>query len=74
MCHFELSIPEIEMAHQIDFKSYFAAEIAALREMEEGGLLIIGDRYLTIEPRVIAMAFDRYLNSNREQVRYSKVI
>ena len=31
MCHFELSIPEIEIAHQIDFKSYFAPELAALR-------------------------------------------
>ncbi len=36
MCHFELSIDSIEIAHLIDFKSYFAAEIAELREMEAG--------------------------------------
>ena len=34
MCHFELSIESIEIAHLIDFKSYFAPELADLREME----------------------------------------
>ncbi|MBP9219451.1 MAG: oxygen-independent coproporphyrinogen III oxidase [Sterolibacterium sp.] len=80
MCHFELSLPEIEMAHQIDFRSYFAAELADLREMEEGGLLTIDERRLSIRMpgrllvRAIAMAFDRHLRGDRERVRYSKVI
>lgn len=80
MCHFELSIESIEIAHLIDFKSYFAQELEALREMEQGGLLKIDDRWLTVEPRgrmlvrVIAMAFDRYLRTDRERARYSKVI
>ena len=33
MCHFELSLESIEIAHLIDFNSYFAAELPALREM-----------------------------------------
>ena len=80
MCHFELSIESIEIAHLIDFKSYFAAELANLREMEEAGLLKIEDQWITVLPRgrmlvrVIAMAFDKYLRSDRERVRYSKVI
>ena len=80
MCHFELSIESIEIAHLIDFKSYFAAELAALREMEDAGLLKIEDQWITVLPpgrmlvRVIAMAFDKYLRSDRERVRYSKVI
>ncbi|HEX8963813.1 MAG TPA: oxygen-independent coproporphyrinogen III oxidase [Rhodocyclaceae bacterium] len=80
MCHFELSLESIEIAHLIDFKSYFAAELADLREMEQAGLLKIDDQWITVLPRgrmlvrVIAMAFDKYLRSDRERVRYSKVI
>jgi oxygen-independent coproporphyrinogen-3 oxidase len=84
MCHFELSIPDIEQAHRIDFKSYFATELAALREMETAGLLSIGTQKLTVATRgrmlvrVIAMAFDRWLREDRERererARYSKVI
>jgi len=80
MCHFELSIESIEIAHLIDFKSYFAAELKDLAEMEAAGLLSIDDQWITVEPkgrilvRVIAMVFDKYLRSDRERVRYSKVI
>jgi oxygen-independent coproporphyrinogen-3 oxidase len=80
MCHFELSIESIEIAHLIDFKSYFSEELAALREMERAGLLSIDSQWITVEPkgrmlvRVIAMAFDRYLRTDRERARYSKVI
>jgi oxygen-independent coproporphyrinogen-3 oxidase len=80
MCHFELSIESIEIAHLIDFKSYFAAELNDLVEMEQAGLLTIDDQWITVQPRgrilvrVIAMVFDRYLRSERERVRYSKVI
>ena len=80
MCHFELSIESIEIAHLIDFKSYFAPELAALREMEQAGLLRVDDQGLTIMTRgrmlvrAIAMVFDRYLRTDQERVRYSKVI
>jgi oxygen-independent coproporphyrinogen-3 oxidase len=80
MCHFELSIESVEIAHLIDFKSYFAAELADLREMEQAGLLSIDSQWITVLPkgrmlvRVIAMAFDRYLRTDRERARYSKVI
>ncbi len=80
MCHFELSIESVEIAHLIDFKSYFAAELADLRELEKGGLLTIDDQWISVQPRGrllvrgIAMAFDRYLRSDRERARYSKVI
>lgn len=80
MCHFELSIESIEIAHLIDFRKYFAAELADLREMVDAGLLEISDRWITVLPkgrmlvRVIAMAFDRYLRQDRERTQYSKVI
>ena len=80
MCHFVLSIEAIEIAHLIDFKSYFAAELADLTEMQQAGLLEMDDQWITILPkgrllvRSIAMAFDRHLRHDRERQRYSKVI
>lgn len=80
MCHFELSIEGIEIAHLIDFDSYFAAELADLRDMEKAGLVRLDRQWITVLPRgrllvrAIAMLFDRYLRSDRGRVRYSKVI
>ncbi len=80
MCHFEISIESIEIAHLIDFAAYFEAEIADLREMESAGMLTIDDKWISVLPRgrmlvrAIAMVFDRYLRSDRERARYSKVI
>lgn len=80
MCHFALSIESIEIAHLIDFNSYFAVELADLAEMAKADLLSIDDQWLNVLPRGrmlvrnIAMVFDRYLRSDRERARYSKVI
>ena len=80
MCHFELSIESIEIAHLIDFKDYFSVELEDLRAMADAGLLEIDDKWITVLPagrmlvRAIAMAFDRYLRADRERTRYSKVI
>ncbi len=80
MCHFSLSFESIEIAHLIDFKSYFANELADLGEMQKAGLLTIDEQWITVLPRgrmlvrAIAMVFDRYLRSDRERARYSKVI
>ncbi|AUN96439.1 oxygen-independent coproporphyrinogen III oxidase [Pseudazoarcus pumilus] len=80
MCHFELSMESIEIAHLIRFEDYFAAELAELREMADAGLIEIADGWITVKPagrllvRVIAMVFDRNLRADRERARYSKVI
>ena len=48
--------------------------------MEAAGLLSVGDRWISVLPpgrmlvRAIAMVFDRYLRTDRERARYSKVI
>jgi oxygen-independent coproporphyrinogen-3 oxidase len=80
MCHFEISIESIEIAHLIDFSSYFAPELADLRQMEKAGLLSISNQWISVLPRGrllvrgIAMIFDKHLRFDRERVRYSKVI
>lgn len=80
MCHFELSIESIEIAHLINFREYFSAELEALGDMEDAELLKIEPQCITVLPkgrmlvRAIAMVFDRYLRLDRERTRYSKVI
>ena len=80
MCHFEVPIESIEVAHLIDFRKYFEAEIRDLEPLREAGLLTLDDQYLTVTPlgrffiRNICMVFDRYLREGRERARYSKVV
>ena len=80
MCHFDLSFEAVEAAHGIEFRTYFAIELEALREMADAGLLRIEDQGIVVLPpgrmlvRAISMAFDKHLRADRESKRYSKVI
>jgi len=79
ICHFRLDFATIEQAHGVDFRRYFAAELAGLRAMHDDGLLSLSDSAIEVLPagrlliRNICMVFDRYLRE-REGQRYSKVI
>jgi oxygen-independent coproporphyrinogen-3 oxidase len=80
MCHFSLSIKSVQIAHLIDFREYFAEELADLKRMETAGLVEVGDERIDVLPagrllvRAVAMVFDRYLRADRERKRYSRVI
>jgi oxygen-independent coproporphyrinogen III oxidase len=80
MCHFRLSMPAVNQKWGIDFKDYFATELADLQTMVDGGLVQLEEDAIVVLPkgrmlvRVIAMAFDKYLRQGRQEARYSKVI
>jgi oxygen-independent coproporphyrinogen-3 oxidase len=80
MCHFSLSSESVQAAHGIDFREYFAKELADLGEMEAAGLVRVADGRIDVLPagrllvRAVAMVFDRYLRADRERKRYSRVI
>ncbi|GAA5157577.1 oxygen-independent coproporphyrinogen III oxidase [Viridibacterium curvum] len=80
MCHFELSLEAIEQAFGINFRETFAYEIAALRPLEDAGLVRLDGDWLSVTEagrmlvRVVAMVFDNYLRRDSAQPRYSKVI
>lgn len=80
MCHFEVPIQSLEVAHLIDFRKYFAAELDDLKALREAGLVELSEEYLTVTPlgryfiRNICMVFDRYLREGRERARYSKAV
>jgi oxygen-independent coproporphyrinogen-3 oxidase len=79
-CHFRVSIESMEIAYLVDFRRYFAAELAALKPFADDGLVEFGSDWITVTPkgrllvRAVCMVFDRYLQASRERARYSKVI
>jgi len=80
MCHFEVPIESIEIAHLIDFKKYFAREIEDLWPFRQAGLIQFDDQWMTVTAlgryfiRNICMVFDRYLREGRDRARYSSVV
>ena len=80
MCHFELSIESIEIAHLIRFRDYFADEWVRLEELERDGLITIEPGWINVTlrgrllVRTIAMVFDRYLTRGEQRERFSKLI
>ena len=80
MCQGQLAYESIELAHLIDFKTYFAAELAQLATMQEQGLVTLGDTGIQVTPmgwffvRGVAMVFDKYLQADRTRARFSKIL
>lgn len=80
MCQFALDSKTFAQSHQIDFPSYFKAEIEELKNLEEAGLLQWeGDAILVptkgrLLARRVAMTFDRHLRESQAKGTYSKVL
>ncbi|MDP3678145.1 MAG: oxygen-independent coproporphyrinogen III oxidase, partial [Methylotenera sp.] len=80
MCQGSLQYESIELAYMIDFKSYFASELEALKELEDTGMVVLENAGLQVTDfgwffvRAVAMLFDRYLQTDRNRARFSKII
>ncbi|PKO50306.1 MAG: oxygen-independent coproporphyrinogen III oxidase [Betaproteobacteria bacterium HGW-Betaproteobacteria-20] len=80
MCQGELQYEAIELAYMIDFKSYFASELEALKVQENIGMVTLNNDSLQVTDigwffvRAVAMLFDRYLQTDRNRARFSKII
>jgi oxygen-independent coproporphyrinogen-3 oxidase len=80
MCQGEVLFESVELAHLIDFRSYFSAELEALKRLEEQGLVRLTNDSLVVTPqgwffvRAVAMVFDRYLQADQNRARFSKII
>jgi oxygen-independent coproporphyrinogen III oxidase len=79
-CHFAVSKEAISIAHLIDFDRYFAVELRELAEMQGESLVALDAEWITVTPRgrllvrAVCSVFDRYLRSDRDRARYSKII
>lgn len=81
MCQGEVDKGSMEIAHLIDFDSYFAVELAALKQLERLGYVQLEQRLLIVSKigrrkalRLIAGVFDRYLADKQSRDRFSKVL
>ncbi|OSZ65906.1 oxygen-independent coproporphyrinogen III oxidase [Hydrogenophaga sp. IBVHS2] len=80
MCQGELSFESIDLGHLIDSRTYFAREFVALQPLVDAGLVQVNDNGLQVTARgwylvrAIAMVFDRYLQTDQDRARFSKII
>ena len=80
MCQGQLQFESINLAWLVDFRKYFAAELAQLEDMQDQGLVQLSDAGIQVTGmgwfvvRGVAMVFDRYLQADRNRTRFSKII
>ena len=80
MCHGCVSIESLELAHLVDFRRHFAAEIEDLQPMIRDGMVELDQEWLSVTPRgrllirAVAMVFDQYLRTRQRTASYSRVI
>lgn len=79
-CDFRVSFAAVERAYGVEFKRYFAAELADVARLAEDGLVELADDGIAVTPkgrlmvRAVCMVFDRYLREKRSGATYSKVL
>ena len=80
ICQGQLDFESIDLAHLIDFKSYFAVELILLKCMQAEGLVEVSDTDLQITAmgwyfaRNVAAVFDRYLQADHTRKKFSRII
>jgi oxygen-independent coproporphyrinogen-3 oxidase len=80
MCQGSVLFESVELAHLIDFKTYFAAEMEKLSDMQAQGLVVLDESGVHVTElgwffvRGVAMVFDKYLQADRTRARFSKII
>ena len=80
MCQGDLQFEAVELAYMIDFKQYFAPELTRLKALEAEGLVEVDDNSIQVTSRGwffvrgVAMQFDRYLQTDKNRARFSKII
>lgn len=78
ICHFHVDFAAFEDRYALDFKKYFAQELAALIPMQDDGLLQMDEQGMRVLPkgrlliRNICMLWDRHLS--RTETLYSRAI
>lgn len=80
MCQGQVLFESIELAWMLDFKAYFAAEMAQLEQLVQQGLVTLDGQGIRVTAegwyfvRAVAMVFDRYLQADRSRARFSRII
>jgi oxygen-independent coproporphyrinogen-3 oxidase len=80
MCQGQVHFESIDLAYLVDFKTYFAKELDALKGLEEQGLVKVNGTDIQVTPqgwffvRAVAMVFDIHLQTDRTRAKFSKIL
>jgi oxygen-independent coproporphyrinogen-3 oxidase len=80
MCQGRVEFESIELAHLINMRDYFGAELERLAPFAAEGLVEIDDESIEVTAlgwyfvRGVAMVFDRYINADQTRARFSRII
>jgi oxygen-independent coproporphyrinogen-3 oxidase len=80
MCQGQVQYESINLAYLIEFTNYFAPEMEVMQGLAEQGLVTLDKTGIQVTAngwffvRAVAMAFDRYLQADRNRARFSKII
>ena len=80
MCQGRVEFESISLAHLVDFRGVFAAELQALSALADSGLVVVDADAIEVTPlgwyfvRSVAMVFDRHLQADRARDHFSRVI
>jgi oxygen-independent coproporphyrinogen-3 oxidase len=64
----------------LDFRRYFAAEMAQLEQLAQQGLVTVDEAGIQVTAegwyfvRAVAMVFDRYLQADRSRAKFSRIL
>jgi len=80
MCQGQVLFESIEVAWALDFRRYFASEMAQVEDMQGQGLVTVDAQGIQVTPegwyfvRAVAMVFDRYLQADRHRAQFSRIL
>ena len=80
MCQGRVEFESIDVAHLVNMRELFAAELTQLRALEAMGLVQVSDEEILVTAtgwyfiRAIAMVFDKHLQSDKVRERFSRII
>ncbi len=80
MCQGRVDFESVELAHLINFREAFAAELTQLASLQEMGLVQLTEQAIQVTAtgwffvRAVAMVFDRHLRADRVRERFSRII
>ncbi|MCK3658140.1 oxygen-independent coproporphyrinogen III oxidase [Pasteurellaceae bacterium Pebbles2] len=80
ICNFKLDFAAIEAQYQIDFKQYFAEDLALLAPLAEDGLVEINQHGIVVSSsgrlliRNICLCFDTYSRQQARRQQFSRII
>jgi oxygen-independent coproporphyrinogen-3 oxidase len=80
MCQGQVLFESIEVAWALDFRRYFASEMAQVEDLQGQGLVTVDAQGIQVTPegwyfvRAVAMVFDRYLQADRHRAQFSRIL